>query len=305
MSTTQGRRGTGQSLAVRPGHILVVRTWVAIAVTWLLVAVIWASLVFYHGLLVWAIAFIFGGIARARFAVLTHEAAHGLVVPGNRRWNDLVGRWIVGAPAGLPYDSYRTGHLEHHGRPMSGGDPDASFLRDIGNRGSLMMAILHSLGSPRTWAPARWVNMVMARASHADLVRIAVVQLALLGAFMVVTPWAYLVAWIAPWCTWWRIAGRLRTAAEHGARDGSHDARRSTNLVRQSAPARLLLVPLHSGWHLSHHANPRVPWYLLPRFEEGLLASGWLDARSSWPSYRALWRALESGVALSPRGHEE
>ena len=110
-------------------------------------------------------------------------------------------------------------------------------------------------------------------------------------------PELYLFLWLAPWMTVWRVINRLRAIAEHGGMTASRDRRLTTHHVRQTWPARFVLVPFHTGWHLAHHVDMGVPWRNLPRLHAELVAAGWVVPGLEYPSYRALWRALRSRPA--------
>jgi fatty acid desaturase len=107
-------------------------------------------------------------------------------------------------------------------------------------------------------------------------------------------PELYLFLWLAPWMTVWRVINRLRAIAEHGGMTASKDRRLTTHHVRQSWPARFVLVPFNTGWHLAHHVDMGVPWRNLPQLHRELVAAGWVTEGLEYPSYRALWRALSS-----------
>ena len=107
-------------------------------------------------------------------------------------------------------------------------------------------------------------------------------------------PELYLFLWLAPWMTVWRVINRLRAIAEHGGMTAAKDRRLTTHHVRQSWPARFVLVPFHTGWHLAHHVDMGVPWRNLPRLHRELVAAGWVTEGLEYPSYRGLWRALRA-----------
>src|SRR5262245_55913428 len=72
----------------------VLNAWTVVSL-WLttigiIVAAVWLS----HPV-VWAAAFVLMAAQHARFAALSHEAAHRLLF-SNKRVNDWVGRWVVG-----------------------------------------------------------------------------------------------------------------------------------------------------------------------------------------------------------------
>ena len=101
--------------------------------------------------------------------------------------------------------------------------------------------------------------------------------------------------------TSWRVINRLRSIAEHGGMTRSKDRRQTTHHVRQTWLARFWMVPLNTGWHLAHHVDMGVPWRNLPRLHAELEAAGYVTPELTYPSYRALWRALP----LPPRAPSE
>src|SRR3954465_10786169 len=76
----------------------------------------------------WAyvVAFVLIGPQFARFASLSHEAAHRLLF-SNKRVNDFVGRWVVGYPAFVTTDLYRRGHMAHHKDEFGPNEPDMNL----------------------------------------------------------------------------------------------------------------------------------------------------------------------------------
>jgi fatty acid desaturase len=94
--------------------------------------------------------------------------------------------------------------------------------------------------------------------------------------------------------TQWRVINRLRAIAEHGGLEASPDRRATTHNVRQGLLARFWFVPYNTGWHLAHHVDMGVPWRNLPRFHAELERAGYVTEGITYPSYRALWRALAS-----------
>ena len=99
----------------------VVSVWVqTLGLMWLAV---WAD-----NLVVWVVVFLLMGRAHAQFAALMHEAAHRLLFR-NRRWNDWVGRWLLGYPSFTPTDLYRRGHMAHHREEFGPDEPDIPLYR--------------------------------------------------------------------------------------------------------------------------------------------------------------------------------
>src|SRR5439155_5538524 len=87
----------------------------------IIVGAAWAS----HPV-IWVVAFLLMGPQFARFASLSHEAAHRLLF-SNKRVNDWVGRWVVGYPAFTSTDLYRRGHMAHHKDEFGPNEPDMNL----------------------------------------------------------------------------------------------------------------------------------------------------------------------------------
>jgi fatty acid desaturase len=141
------------------------------------------------------------------------------------------------------------------------------------------------------------LRAVRPRASRRVALSILGVQVVLWGASWLATGrwWVYPLLWWLPWMTQWRVLNRLRSIAEHGGLQAGSDRRVTTHNVHQSWPARLWLVPYNTGWHLAHHVDMGIPWRNLPRFHAELVRAGYVTEGITYPSYRALWKALAAG----------
>ena len=91
-----------------------------------------------------------------------------------------------------------------------------------------------------------------------------------------------------------RDEAAVRSIAEHGGMERNKDRRATSHNVKQSLIARFWFVPFNTGWHLAHHVDMGVPWRNLPRFHAELEQAGYVTEGITYPSYRALWRALAS-----------
>jgi fatty acid desaturase len=263
----------------------------------------WAHALVTIGLAAWidhplayAVAFVFMGPAFARFAIIAHEAAHKLLFT-NKRWNDAVGRWLLAYPAFVPLEAYRRGHFAHHKDEFGPNEPDMNLYQGY--------PITEASFRRKLWRDARgtsgWKNLkgllnaLRSETARPIALRIFVMQLPLIAAAVVVGKWwLYPLLWLGPWLTVWRVINRLRSIAEHGGMVRSKDRRLTTHNVRQTWLARFWLVPYNTGWHLAHHVDMGVPWRNLPRLHAELEAAGWVTPDITYPSYRALWRALRS-----------
>lgn len=236
------------------------------------------------------------GPAFARFAIISHEAAHKLLFT-NKRANDLVGRWLLSYPAFVPFDAYRRSHFAHHKEEFGPNEPDMNLYNGYPvTKASLRRKLRRDAVGVSGWKNLKGLLLALRSSfSRPFALRILAAQLAVLALFTLAgRPELYLVLWLLPWLTSWRVINRLRSIAEHGGMERSPDRRRTTHHVRQSRLARFWLVPLNTGWHLAHHVDMGVPWRNLPRLHAELVDAGWVTPSLEYPSYRALWRALAS-----------
>jgi len=242
------------------------------------------------------------GPAFARFAIISHEAAHKLLFT-NKRANDVVGRWLLSYPAFVPFEAYRRSHFAHHKEEFGPHEPDMNLY--VGypvTKASLRRKLWRDAIGVSGWKNLRpLLKAMLSPSSRQFASRIVGAQLVILALFTLAgRPELYLFLWLLPWMTSWRVINRLRAIAEHGGMERSHDRRRTTHHVRQSWFARFWMVPLNTGWHLAHHVDMGVPWRNLPRLHAELVEAGWVVPPLEYSNYRALWRALASRPADQP-----
>jgi fatty acid desaturase len=248
----------------------------------------------------WAylLAFFLVGRAFALLGILGHEAAHRLLF-SNRTANDFVGRWLLSYPAFIPFDVYRRAHMAHHKDEMGPDEPDLGLYSGYPiSRASMRRKLIRDAVGISGWKNLRPLLIATyRRTSRPVAVRILAVQMVIWAAFWAASGswWLYLLLWLAPWMTVWRVLNRLRAIAEHAGMERSADRRRTTHVVRQRPLARFWLVPYNTGWHLAHHVDSGIPWRRLPALHRELVAAGWVTPELEYPSYTALWRALASG----------
>lgn len=238
------------------------------------------------------------GPIHVRFAILMHEAAHKLLFT-NKKYNDLVGTWLVAYPALVPISAYRRGHFAHHKEEFGPDEPDIAFYRGYpGTRADLRRRLLRDAVGISGVKNLRFLLLALTKSSSRPVaVSIIGVQAVMAIGLWQLTGhwWAYLVMWLIPWMTQWRVLNRLRAIAEHGGMQRSEDRRLTTHNVRQSLLARIWLVPYNTGWHLAHHVDMGVPWHQLPAFHEELVRAGYVTDAITFASYRDLWRAATAG----------
>jgi len=268
----------------------------SVALTWGQAAATIGAAIWLGHPLAWVAAFLLMGPVHARFAILAHEAAHKLLFT-NKRANDFVGRWLLAYPAFVPLEAYRRAHFSHHRDELGPEEPDLNlYLGYPVTPASFRRKLLRDAVGISGWKNFRGLLRALRHTgSRPFALRILAAQLLVLVPLALIgRPELYLFLWFAPWMTSWRVLNRLRAIAEHGGMTRSKDRRLTTHHVRQSWIARFVFVPFNTGWHLAHHVDMGVPWRNLPRLHRELVDAGWVTEELTYPSYRALWRALRS-----------
>jgi fatty acid desaturase len=266
----------------------------------------WVQAVAIVGVAVWVahpvgylVAVVAMGTVFARLAILAHEAAHKLLFT-DKRVNDRVGRWVLAYPAFVPLDAYRRSHFAHHKEEFGPNEPDLDLY--VGypiSRASMRRKLVRDAVGISGWKNLKpLLRALGSPTARPFALRILGAQAAVLVAFTLAgRPELYLLLWLVPWMTSWRVLNRLRAIAEHGGMQASPDRRQTTHHVRQTLLARATIVPYNTGWHLAHHVDMGVPWRNLPALHRELVAAGWVTPDLEYPNYRALWRALSSRPA--------
>ena len=274
------------------------RNALSVLMVWFWVAVIIGGAVWIGEWWGYLVAFVLMGPMYARFAILMHEAAHKLLFT-NKRWNDVVGKWVVAYPVFTPVQLYRRVHFAHHKDEFGPDEPDLAFYGPYPcTRRALYRRLFRDAVGISGWK--NFVPLVKNTARKGPFrpigLSILAVQVLLWAAMWAATGrwWVYPLLWFLPWMTVWRVINRLRSIAEHGGMERSSDRRATTHHVRQSWAARFWIVPYNTGWHLAHHVDMGVPWRNLPAFHAELERAGYVTGAITYPSYLALWKALSS-----------
>ena len=261
------------------------------------IGIIWAALAL-HNPITYVVAFLLMGRAHAQLLALMHESVHRLLFR-NRKLNDFAGRWLLGYMSFVNTDGYRYVHMAHHREEFGPNEPDiplyanypitrASFWRKmrrdgLGSTGFRMlrgqfMSIFKT--DPQQLNTQRKIFSL-----HAVL---------LILSMIFVNPWVYVMLWLVPYITVWRVMNRLRSIAEHGGLRADDDRRVTTHSVKQHLFSSFYFVPFNLGWHIAHHADSGIPFRSLPKYHHQLRASGFVTDTYEYGSYLAIWRALRS-----------
>ena len=261
------------------------------------IGIIWAVLAL-HNPITYVIAFLLMGRAHAQLLALMHESVHRLLFR-NRKLNDFAGRWLLGYMSFVNTDGYRYVHMAHHREEFGPNEPDiplyanypitrASFWRKmrrdgLGSTGFRMlrgqfMSIFKT--DPQQLNTQRKIFSL-----HAVLLILSVIF---------ANPWVYVMLWLVPYITVWRVMNRLRSIAEHGGLRADDDRRVTTHSVKQHLFSSFYFVPFNLGWHIAHHTDSGIPFRSLPKYHRQLRASGFVTDTYEYGSYLAIWRALRS-----------
>jgi fatty acid desaturase len=260
------------------GAGLVLHCWGTIAAA-MAAYVLWPS----APMLVLAVAVI--GSRQLGLAILMHEASHWLLF-GSPRLNTLVGTWLCAHPLGQNMKAYRRQHHLHHRYTQQPDDPDlaiaaafpvapAAFWRDV-------------LGWRRgpDMAPLTWRRVA----------GFAVANAVLLGGLAAAGHWElYLLLWLLPLATWYRMVARLRSVAEHAMVSDDGDPLRNSRTTAAGVLARAFLAPYWVNHHLEHHLLVFVPCWKLDRAHALLVAKGYRTRMELAPGYLAVFRRAAAG----------
>lgn len=246
----------------------------------------------------WCLAFLLMGRAHAQFLSLMHEAAHRLLF-AHKGANDFVGNWLLGYPTLTSTQAYRRVHMAHHKREFGPNEPDIPLYANYPvTRASLRRKLMRD-ATGRTGL--RLLRQQMRGFTSPDprvrntLWKMIGVQLIMISLFSFAGYWwMYLVFWVAPFLTVWRVINRLRSIAEHGGMREDDDRRYTTHSVHQSRLARFMMVPYNIGFHMAHHVDAGVPFRHLPEYHRLLHEANYLDDTVEYSSYPRLWKALAS-----------
>jgi fatty acid desaturase len=217
-----------------------------------------------------------GSLLLAWYGSLQHETIHGHPT-SSRRFNAMLG--ALPLSLWIPYALYRETHLRHHrhgGRHLTEVERDpesfywaAGTMSGAGGLRRWIYAANCTLAGRMILGPAIaimkfWVGEI-GKILRGDRRRLRIWARHFLGVGLV-------LAWVIGVChiplfvyfallVYPSVAlSHLRSFAEH---HGNVDSRLRTRVVE--AHPLWAVIFLNNNLHIAHHANPKLPWYQLPR----------------------------------------
>lgn len=244
---------------------------------------------------VYAVVFVAMGSWFQRVLTLNHEAAHRLLF-SDKRCNDWIGEkligWLVFGDGG---NGYRLAHTQHHRDEFGEKEPDfllyaqypvsrASFRRKLARDAV-------GISGYKNLKPA-FVGLFRPRRRMRAL-RYLSGQVFVFLIFLVAGhPMFYLLFWLLPWGTYFRVFNRLRALAEHGGMTRSDDRRLTTHNIEQGFWSKHVFLSQGIGYHLAHHVDSGIPMGNLHKLHRALEEDGYIDPAHTQPGYWAFFRTL-------------
>ncbi len=244
-----------------------------LALAWALalgaIALFWAHPAWYT----FALAFVVVSSRQQALLNCHHECVHRKFVPGGRRWNDFVGRWLCAAPVGSPFGAAQARHLTHHRLLGTPEDPDRD-LHSGETKQTRRGLARHFIGG----VLGGYAGMVLMgprvggtpsgrSSARRDLISLVVVQAAIAAVLTLACAWwVYPTLWLAPLATVTTLCHLVRSFVEHAVTD-SEMAKHGNRLItiRSNLLERGLVAPYYMNYHAEHHLIPSVP---APRLRE-------------------------------------
>ncbi|MEP6341974.1 MAG: fatty acid desaturase family protein [Maricaulaceae bacterium] len=271
-------------------------------------AVIFGTITFfaiYPNALTFIFAFIMVGARQHGLTILMHDCAHGILFK-NRKLNDFVGYYLLGAPYGGDMYVYRKYHLTHHRFTQSEADPDLPLSAKYPlSRASMIRKLLRDM-TGMTYLRLKLVQYKMDRgASKVDgfdtfkrrspwptLIANAIIFIIF---FALGHPWLYLTLWLLPLVTIFFVIIRVRNIAEHALTTRDDNPLTHARTTRANLLARIILAPYWVNYHVEHHAYMYVPCYHLKALHAEMGAQGHHEHMELKPNYLSIFKMAITG----------
>jgi len=260
-----------------------------------------ALFVWWPNPLTFVLAVIIIGARQLGLAVLSHDAAHGLLF-ANMRLNDFAGTWLTDyALLGDMY-AYRPYHVAgHHRYTQQPNDPDIGLSRPFPiTPASLKRKAIRDLSGQTGYKLRRFQfkrafgspDLPLSRrlARGWKRFRGAIVTNAIIFAILAASGhwWLFFALWVLPFMTFHELVVRIRSIAEHSMVTDNDDPFRNTRTTHANWLERAIIAPYFVNYHLEHHLLMAVPCYNQPMAHRMLLAKGYGPRMEIQPGYVAV-----------------
>jgi len=238
------------------------------------IALFWAYPAWYT----FALAFLVVSSRQQALLNVEHECQHGKFV-ASRRWNTLIGRWMVAAAVGSPYEAARARHLSHHRLLSTAEDPDHDLHSGPGKRTRKGMfkhfigGMLGGYAGMVLMGPPRKDGPPLDPASRGrDVLSLGVVQLVLAaGLTLAFDWWVYPALWLLPLVTATVLSHLVRSFVEHAVTDDEVPAHANRLItIHSNLVERFIVAPYGMNYHAEHHLIPTVPAPRLRQLQQRL-----------------------------------
>jgi fatty acid desaturase len=254
------------------------------------------------------------GARQHALLILMHEGTHFRLF--TKKWvNDLISESLLAWPMFITARAYRIDHFAHHRNINTSDDPDWmrkqnhewEFPKSWKELAVILFRDLCALNAHQLVAEVTDLsggNQVQARPTTPYRIARATFYAVALGllfwnqAFV-----GFLLFWVVPFATWFKVIIRIRGIAEHyGIDDTTYGLSRTTLL---SWFDRWFVAPNNINYHLEHHLYPSVPFYRLPELHTLLMTiPGFRDKAHVTHTYWGVLRECVNRSKAAPCGIE-
>lgn len=280
------------------------RALLALAGDWGLIALAFAAALHWPHPLVYLLAAVLIARSQLALAVMMHEAAHGVLLPG-QQLNDVVGQALAAGPLFLSLAVYRAGHLKHHLAPMVHDDPVAMVFgindypvprrRLVGRLLADLCGLSYCVSA---WRMGRGdYRHILPPVQQSSAARVGVLASMLAGNGLLLAmlagcghPWLYPALWLLPAVTLLPFMGRMRAIMEHAGLPACEDQRLNARTIVRPSWQTFLFGPHAIQYHIEHHLFARLPFYRLAAVHRQMAGRQLLPAANLYRGYGAILR---------------
>jgi fatty acid desaturase len=261
------------------------RVWFDLARTWAVIVAALAVFAFAPSFPLFVVCFVVVAAQQYALLILMHDGQHSLL-HRRREINNLISKWLIGAPCGTPFFSSQKQHLTHH-RTLGSSMEDPAFQfycygepSPKATAGGLAMHFVKVILVSRfTYSlKGKAATAEPAKKSLADMLReylpILLAQGLIFLAFSLAGIWwGYFLLWALPLVTLVSFFDAFRQFAEHA--NPTFDSEAGSRLISTQSNAfeRFFFAPFGMNFHAEHHLFPFVPYSRLPELSQLLRGS--------------------------------